>query len=358
MGDITQNCGCVMHDGGKSWTLCDFHEEMAEPEEWADVMDHLAQKAHSAPGTFLDRLEATGQPPHLLDHLTAEAQEMGLYEDGEPLRLGARGSIAIGEAAEIEWPRTPFPVLPHLTLLVRRGSEAHGLYVPPGDAHGTDDKDRFGIVVPPMRYYLGTANWEHAEEINGPWDVVLYTFAKAVKLLCKQNPNMLSHLWVDPSDYLYLGPAGQTLVEHRDLFRSRTTAFRSFVGYARAQVEKASKHRDGKRGYMGEKRYRLVQKHGYDCKNASHAVRLLHTGKEFLETGRVNVRRTWDKQMLLDIKRGEWSLERVKAYVAGAQEACDEAYENSSLPEEVDMDAVDRLCVDALQAEFSAREGR
>ena len=65
-------------------------------------------------------------------------------------------------------------------------------------------------------------------------------------------------------------------------------------------------------GYMGEKRKALVDKYKFDTKNASHCIRLLRMCMEALITGEVHVFRE-DASQLLEIKRGRWSLEQVKA---------------------------------------------
>ena len=63
---------------------------------------------------------------------------------------------------------------------------------------------------------------------------------------------------------------------------------------------------------MGQKRRELVRRVGYDAKNAAHLIRLLRMGIEFLIEGTMHVERA-DAPELLDIKRGEWPLEKVKA---------------------------------------------
>jgi len=69
---------------------------------------------------------------------------------------------------------------------------------------------------------------------------------------------------------------------------------------------------------MGTKRKMLVEKYGYDCKNAAHLIRLLRMGVEFLKDGRLYVMRE-DAKQLIEIKRGEWTLEQVKAVVRQSQ---------------------------------------
>ena len=101
----------------------------------------------------------------------------------------------------IIYPDTPFLLPESLILLGRRGSEAHGTFLP-NTHNGIDDRDLMGIVIPPKNYYIGMKSWDVAEAINDPWDVVLYELRKFVHLLCKQNPNVLQLLWLEDEDYL------------------------------------------------------------------------------------------------------------------------------------------------------------
>lgn len=252
---------------------------------------------------------------------------------------------------EIAWPPTPFDLVWHLVLAGRRGSEAHGTYVPPEDDAGIDDRDVMGIVIPPAEYLLGVRRpaWEGSEAIRGPWDVVLYDYRKFVRLLCKQNPNALSLLWLREEDYLFRSPEGQALVEHRDLFRARRPAYEAFIGYARGQLHRMNHWVQPYRGYMGAKRKALVDRFGYDTKNAAHLIRLLHMGVEYLRQGVLHVRRTDDRDALLAIKRGEWSLPQVMDEAERSFIECQTAYENSAMPEAIDTRAVEELVVTTLR---------
>ena len=93
---------------------------------------------------------------------------------------------------------------------------------------------------------------------------------------------------------------------------------------------------------------RLVERFGYDTKAASHLVRLLTMGEEFLRTGHLQVRRTTDAPTLLAIKRGEWLLPDIREYAAVVRGRCEEALRLSPLPEEIDRAAVERLVVRVL----------
>jgi predicted nucleotidyltransferase len=250
------------------------------------------------------------------------------------------------DIAQVEFPDTPFPLWKHCILLGKRGSESHGTYIAPTDPDAFDDRDLMGICILPLEYHFGLKNWEGVDAIKGPWDTVLYSAKKFVGLLTKQNPNVLCMLYLREQDYLHLAPAGQVLVDNRELFRARRPAYDSFGGYAKDQLNKMTAHQPYQ-GYMGAKRKALVDKYGYDCKNAAHLVRLLHTGIEYLSTGKLTVWRPGkERTKLMDIKQGKWELADVKLHATGLFDELKYAYEHSVLPEKVDYDAASQLLTD------------
>ncbi len=255
------------------------------------------------------------------------------------------------DIAEIQWPDTPFPIEEHLVMAMVVGSESHGLKIPNTDPDSIDDKDIMAVVMPPARYYLGLSRWEGASSIKGEWDVVLYEYRKYVSLLMKQNPNVIGTLWLD--DYIYTSDIGTTLVYNRDLFKHRRLARDSFLGYANSQLKKMTS--GAFKGYMGAKRKELVERFGFDVKNGSHLIRLLHMGLEYLETGRMEVRRTWDRQMLMDIKKGLWTLERVKEYSEAQFARVHAAYDISEMQEEIPFDLVEGLVINSLEQHLNVK---
>lgn len=248
-------------------------------------------------------------------------------------------------------------MLEHALLIGKRGSEAHGTYVPPeSGTHGTDDRDIMAICVPPLPYFFGTKRWDGAEGIRDVWDVVAYPLGKFVQLLLKQNPNVVCMLWLREQDYLHVTPGGRRLIEHRDIFRSKR-AFGSFCGYANGQLQRMTHVEDGQSkkglhryatGFLGAKRKALVERYGYDVKNAAHLVRLLKMGIEFLRDGVLNVNRSADAAELIEIKTGGWPLEKVQAYAERLFADFRAAHEASALPEEPDAEAADALCVEIV----------
>jgi predicted nucleotidyltransferase len=230
-----------------------------------------------------------------------------------------------------------------------RGSIAHGMYVPDKDPNSIDDKDLIGVFVAPIEHYLGYGRPTCYERKEGKWDVVLYELRKFVGLLCKQNPNVLSALWLEDKHVL-LGSREWDLLRgpHRGWFQSKQ-AYHSFSGYAHSQLRRMTHCKF--KGYMGEKRKQLVEKYGYDTKNAAHLIRLLRMAIEYLTEGRLFVERT-DAASLLAIKQGERSLEEVKREAETLFEQARDAYIHSKLPDQVDREQVEQLLVNLISQHF------
>lgn len=296
---------------------------------------------------------------------------------------------------EITFPGTPFYLEPAMVMLTRRGSEAHGTYVKSNLPDSIDDRDLLGFVVPPKNFYTGLQQWSVVEGINGVWDVVLYDMQKAVRLLMTQNPNVLTALWCELEDIVTWSTGGALLRQHRDLFRHGPEARQRFIGYARDQLQRmtafdaktmahidyleqmlkdagidpqhviaeppiqvpdrmalvAKEYRECRKryklAYMGEKRWGLVRLHGFDSKNASHMIRLLHMGIEYLQEGVLHVRRTWDVDMLKEIKSGEWDLATIQGYAEQKFQEIEDA--KSVLPESLDEDAIEKVLMRIIQ---------
>lgn len=216
----------------------------------------------------------------------------------------------------------------HCVVLGKVGSLSHGTYI---EDH-IDDRDYMGAFLPEPEALIGLRRRDHWVTQWEELDVTMYSLEKLVRLLLKANPNVVGMLWLRPEDYLLTTEAFDMLRSCRGMFSSKL-AYNSFVGYAYSQLKKME--HSAYKGYMGEKRKRLVKQHGYDCKNASHLIRLLRMGTEFLRTGEMNVWRD-DREELLAIKMGKWSLEEVKMEANRLFEAAKTARDESPLPDEPD----------------------
>jgi hypothetical protein len=76
-------------------------------------------------------------------------------------------------------------------------------------------------------------------------------------------------------------------------------------------------------------------------------------GIEFLNEGTLYVDRSHtDGPQLLEIKRGEWSLDRVKAEADRLFRRAEDAYDRCTLPSTPDMDKVNDLMVNIFAVEW------
>ena len=278
-----------------------------------------------------------------------------------------------------------------LIYLGWRGSVAHGMYVPSDDPDSIDDKDVMGVYVNPVEHYLGFGRADVIEKWEGQYDCVFYEVRKLVSLLLNCNPNVLSLLWLKDNSIIYAHMLGIKLRENRDIFVTKK-AYHSFNGYAYGQFKRMTHMNqdtladietrrigliaercsvtDGEitlppgasddlidkkkqydeirgryfKGYMGNKRRELVERFGYDCKNAAHLIRILRMGIEFLTEGTLYVERE-DKYELMDIKRGAWPLDKVKVEAERLFQLAQEAYVRSPLPPEPDRDRAEQLLI-------------
>ena len=93
----------------------------------------------------------------------------------------------------------------------------------------------------------------------------------------------------------------------------------------------------------------LEEKIGYDAKFAMHLIRLLVQGKEVLETGKLNVKRKEDREMLLEVRNCQWSYEKVIEFADKIEDQVKEAYFTSPLPIQPDIKYLDNLCIELVE---------
>lgn len=94
-------------------------------------------------------------------------------------------------------------------------------------------------------------------------------------------------------------------------------------------------------------RYESNLKSNYDVKNVAHCVRLLHMGKELAEGKGFNVVRTWDRQMILDIRNHKYEYEEIIEYVEKVFAEMKELVASCDLPKTVDTQKVNDLILQA-----------
>lgn len=239
-----------------------------------------------------------------------------------------------------------FDLMKHTILLGYRGSIVHGTYIP----GKIDDKDVLGVCIPPKEYYFGLKKFEQYEKFEGDWDVVIYSLQKYIRLMLKNNPNVMSLLWLEDKHYILTTTLGELLIKNREIFSSKS-AYKSFCGYAYGQLHRMT--HGAYQGYMGAKRKALVDKFGYDTANASHLIRLLKMGSEFLVSGELQVDRP-EKHQLIEIKKGLWTLEQVKELAEEMFKTLEFAYIKSTLKDKPDYDAANKMLIRITETFFNA----
>ena len=244
--------------------------------------------------------------------------------------------------------KQPFDMWEHSILLCYRGSISHGTYLPNSNPGSIDDKDIMGLAIPPKEYIYGLKHFEQIERKVEYWDILIYDFKKAVNLLIKSNPNIMQILWTDKKHILKTDWQYEKLRENRHLFVNKGL-YKSFCGYSFGQLKKMENM--AYNGYMGDKRKGLVDKFGYDTKNAQHSIRLLRQGLEFLKTGELIVERP-DKGELIQIKTGCWKIEKVKKEADKLFKEMESAFHNSTLPEKADYESINKLISEILEQHY------
>jgi len=204
--------------------------------------------------------------------------------------------------------RVGFNVSEHTILLAFMGSIAHKTY----KKNSIDDIDLVGIIIPPLQYVLGLQKLGNRDTVlykEDQWDITLYSIRKVFDLLIKCNPNIIGLLSLDKELYVQCSPIGQMLLDNKNLFRDTEKTKQSFCGYATNQLKNIHKYEY--KGYMGTHRKTLVEKYGFDCKNASHLIRLLYTGIRMLKENNINLSPE-ELNMVIKIKNGEVELEEIQ----------------------------------------------
>jgi hypothetical protein len=73
-----------------------------------------------------------------------------------------------------------------------------------------------------------------------------------------------------------------------------------------------------------------------------HGLRLLYECLELMAHRRITLPRP-EKDLLIEVRSGEWPLERVLAHVKKLSKEVEEAVANSPLPERIDRRAISEL---------------
>jgi uncharacterized protein len=192
-----------------------------------------------------------------------------------------------------------------LMALIQTGSDAYNLRTP------TSDNDYTAIVMPSPKHIIGFGKWDHWEPgTEHDLDMKAMSLRKFFTLAAQGNPNAIELLFFRAEQYRWVSDQFTEILRWRDSFLSRAV-FMRFSGYAHGQFQKMEGGK--KEGYMGRKRFEMVQELGYDPKDASHLIRLLISGRSLVTRG---VPRTYlegeERDLVLGVKQGMLGLAEIK----------------------------------------------
>jgi len=195
------------------------------------------------------------------------------------------------------------------------GSRAHGTETP------TSDYDtRYVMVVPTSELLSLEYSNKFKREPVGVKDENFWELQHFMHLCLKGNPSTLEVL-LAPTEFTT--PEGEELRALHPKLLQRTKVYDAHRGFARSQMHQLAK---------------TENTHDFN-KAAAHYLRVLYNGIELLRNGRMTVRITDTPlgETVLRAKRGELSIAEIYALGQELQKEMDEAYANSTLPEEANL---------------------
>lgn len=184
-------------------------------------------------------------------------------------------------------------------------------------------------------------------EARQEYDFSIYSIVKYVQLAMENNPNILDSLFTPQRCVLFCSSVAQIIRENRRTFLHKGS-YQKFKGYMFSQLHKIEQ----KTNSSNPKRADTIQKHGFDTKFASHAVRLGLEVEQILIEGDLDIER--NREVLKSIRRGEWTIERIKEFCSQKERHLDDLYQKSTLRHSPDEDSIKNLLMTCLEHHYGS----
>lgn len=225
----------------------------------------------------------------------------------------------------------------HLMFLTIGGSHAYGTNVEGSDV------DIRGVALNTEHELLGMDTFDHW--VDETTDTTVFSFNKAVKLMCSGNPNMLEQLGNVDDLVISYHPATKLLMDNKKLFLSRQVVY-SFGGFADKLFKKAVT--------LGE----WCNQHPEDQitkkrmnKTIMNMIRLYLMVFDILEKGEIITNRAENHDLLMMARNGEFQA--ANGYIKHDVKDFHKEYEkrlqydkaNTALPDTIDRNRVNELVV-------------
>lgn len=219
------------------------------------------------------------------------------------------------------------------------------------------DTDVVGFCIPPKDYIFPKAiygydnipafeEWQlhHVEYKERQYDFKVFSIVKFIKLISQGNPNIIDTLYTDRDCVLYSTHIGEMIREKREIFLSKLCVPK-FRGYAYAELKNIHNKKTGQRK-------ELVEKYGFDPKNAGHIVRLLLECEQILLDQHLDLRR--DKEFIKNIREGNWTLEQVQEFFNSKEQYLIELEQKSKLRDRPDENSIRQLLLNCLEHHYGS----
>lgn len=261
------------------------------------------------------------------------------------------------------------------TLIAR----VYGGSIAYGTAHSESDVDIRGIFIAnPINIrtpFFPITNITQCES----QDVVFYELNHYMKLLTANNPNILEILWVHPDDIILDSLEFTLLRTYRTTFLT-IKSINAIYNFAydqlrrlkfQTQLEPNIENYDDEDEFIHDhkkwnkyqkiksdntkSRYKILNKHGYDTKAASHTIRLLKTAIEILTEGCYNVKRA-DAEELVYIRNGGLTSKDFFIYANSLLKKINVLHPKSKLPTDIDYSFVANLILEMQDISWSVKK--
>lgn len=243
--------------------------------------------------------------------------------------------------------------------LVRIGSDAYGASL--GDSASDIDivgfalprkEDAFpystnshivGFGEPPNPFQQWSRH--HVRDGDKEYDLTVYSIVKFFHLAMTSSPNQVDGLFVPDRCIVHSTAVGKLVRDNRTLFLNKRLMHK-LRGYAFSQMKKIA----DKTGSSNDKRQATIAQHGFDTKHGYHVARLCLQAEEALSEHTITLDR--NSQILLSIRRGEWTLERLQEWFAAKELSLDALYATSTLRAVPDEEAIKDLLLRCLEMHY------
>jgi len=274
-----------------------------------------------------------------------------------------------------------------------------------GTATPESDLDIRGVCIPPLEVLIDPFNKFEQQDSGFDEDKAIYSLDKFINLCANANPNIIELLFVPKESILFSNEYWDSVMEYKHLFLSKKVKY-TFTGYAFSQLNAIKNHRQWfidppkekptrkmfgltdkpivsgenlqnafniphemfkdeyhdefvrERNYRvakqkwdnyvawrdnrNPKRKELEDRFGYDCKHASHLIRLMTEGKELLLTGNITFPLP-NADEILAIKNGKYTYDEILTMAENMDKDFELWYGQSPLPHSPDKKALSKL---------------